>query len=79
MSHADFKWRFAGHERRARWTTRRADMKIRKTRALTEKFVDVRCLEKGMPVTTKIAISLIVGHDQDNIGRAVVGLSLIHI
>ena len=45
-------------------------MKVGKACGLGVQFVQIRSLQEGVPVTAEIPISLVVGHDQDDVGFA---------
>ena len=66
---AGFELMPAGHQRTPRRRTGRADVKIRESPSFVVKAIEVRCFEDRITVTGKVPIALIVGKDQNDIGR----------
>ena len=58
----------AAEDGRTRRRTGRADMEVGKACALGLQLIKIGRLQKRMPVTGKIAITLVICHNQNNIG-----------
>ena len=59
----------ARHEAASRWSTNRASrIEIREAHSLGRELVDVRRFDSLLAVATEIAVTQIVGEDEDDIG-----------
>lgn len=61
------------HQRSPRGRTKRIDMEINKSHRLGMKTVEVGRLENGIAMTAKVAVALIVGHDENDVWLGVRG------
>ena len=57
-----------GHQGRTRGRTERAHMEIGQAYGLAMQTIEIGCLEDWIAVTAQVAIPLIIGHHQDDIG-----------
>src|SRR5436305_14910170 len=73
VSEPDFELVPPGHDRCARGRARRAGMEVRKTHALIVQAVEVRRLDQRITVARDVAIALIVGEDEDQVGAPRMG------
>ena len=58
----------AGHQRAARRRARGADMEVREPHALGMQLVEVGRLEHGIAMRGDVAVALVVGEDEDDVG-----------
>lgn len=58
-----------GHQSCSRGCAERADMKVGEAQGLGMQPVEVRGIQRRVAVSGKVAIALVIGHDQDDVRR----------
>ena len=58
----------ARHQTGSRGCARRAHVVVGETNALAMELVEVRCLDHGVAVAAELAVALVVGQDEDDVG-----------